>query len=93
LGSGNVDFIADLVSGLDRIGLDDAVFNGLAAGALNPNAFRLGASAQDADDRILYDPATGALYFDADGSGAGAAVQFAVLQGAPPILATDFIVN
>jgi Ca2+-binding RTX toxin-like protein len=92
LGAGNVDFIADLVSGLDMIGLDDAVFTGLAPGALNPNAFRLGASAQDADDRILYDPATGALYFDADGSGAGAAVQFAQVQAGTIITAGDFIV-
>jgi Ca2+-binding RTX toxin-like protein len=92
LGAGNVDFIGDMVSGLDEIALDDAVFTGLSTGALDPNAFRLGAAAQDADDRILYDATTGALYFDADGNGAGAAVQFASVQPATVIAAGDFTV-
>lgn len=36
--------------------------------------------------------ATGALDYDADGNGAGAAVQFATLTGAPSVNARDFIV-
>ena len=48
--------------------------------------------AQDADDRILYDAATGNLYFDADGNGAGAAVLFATLNSHPVINAGDFTV-
>ncbi|HEY5710537.1 MAG TPA: hypothetical protein VIT38_01475, partial [Allosphingosinicella sp.] len=56
------------------------------------NAFVNGATALDADDRILYDTATGNLFFDADGNGAGTAVLFATLQGHPPIAASDFIV-
>src|SRR5436190_2255534 len=90
LGGGNVDQIADFLSGTDTIQLDDAVFTGLTPGALNANAFVTGTAAQDADDRIVYDSATGALYFDADGNGAGAAVQFATLLGHPPIAAGDF---
>ena len=72
--------------------LDDAIFTGLALGALPAGAFRTGTSAQDADDRIIYDPATGNLFFDADGNGGGAAMQFATLQGAPALAASDFIV-
>ncbi|MGQ0590582.1 MAG: tandem-95 repeat protein [Sphingosinicella sp.] len=86
------DRIQDFVSGQDRILLENDVFTGLAAGALAAGAFAIGGSAQDADDRIIYDSATGALYFDPDGNGAGAAVQFAVLSGAPALAASDFTV-
>jgi Ca2+-binding RTX toxin-like protein len=92
LSSDTIDNIGDFAPGADKILLDDAIFTGLAPGALDPNAFRSGSAAQDADDRVIYDPATGALYFDADGNGAGARVQFAILQGAPVIAASDFIV-
>ena len=54
LGGGNVDTIADLVSGTDKIQLDDAVFAGLRPGALAASAFVVGTAAQDADDRIVY---------------------------------------
>src|SRR5436190_15458252 len=92
LGGGNVDQIADFVSGTDKIALDDAVFTGLGFGALPAGAFVTGTVAADADDRILYDNATGNLFFDADGNGAGAAVQFATLQGHPTLTASDFTV-
>jgi Ca2+-binding RTX toxin-like protein len=87
---GNVDTIADFSSIDDTIVLDDSVFATLSTGTLNANAFFVGAAAHDADDRIIYDSATGALYYDADGNGAGAAIQFAILQGAPPINSSDF---
>ena len=92
LGAGNVDYVLDFEAGLDKVALDDAVFAGLVAGSLPPGAFRTGSAALDADDRILYDPATGALYFDPDGSGSGAAVQFAALQAGLPVSASDFTV-
>ena len=92
LGAGNVDSIADFVSGLDRILLDDAAFSGLAPGVLAASAFALGPAAADADDRIVYDQATGRLLFDADGSGGGAAVLFATVQPGTAITAADFSV-
>jgi serralysin len=90
LGGGNVDTIFDFVSGTDRISLDDAVFDGLAHGALPPSVFHVGAAATDEDQRIIYDQTNGNLYYDADGSGGGAAILFATLHGAPALTAGDF---
>lgn len=75
----------------DTFHLDDAVFTGLATGALAAEAFNNG-GAVDADDRIIYDTATGALSFDADGSGATAAIQFATLTNFAAISSADFLV-
>ena len=92
-GGGNVDRIGDFLSGTDRIALDDAVFTGIGApGAFNANAFATGAAAGDADDRIIYNSATGELFFDADGSGSGAAVHFATLNPGLILTASDFAV-
>lgn len=45
----------------------------------------LGVEALDANGYFLYDLSTGALYFDTDGAGAIASVQFATLGGVPAI--------
>ena len=93
LGGGNVDQILDFEVGVDQVALDNAIFSELALGALDPNAFRIGTAAEDADDRIIYDQTTGAVYYDADGNGGGAAVQFATLPtGLANLSAGDFIV-
>ena len=93
LGANNVDVILGFSSADDTILLENnGVFVGLAGGALNANAFVVGTAAQDSSDRIIYDQATGRLFFDADGNGAGAQVQFARLDGAPIIQANDFTV-
>jgi Ca2+-binding RTX toxin-like protein len=90
LGSGNVDRIVDFVSGSDRIQLDHAVFTALGLGALPAGAFVTGTAATDANDRIIYNTATGQLFYDADGSIAGPALLFATLSGAPVVAASDF---
>ncbi|HVQ07632.1 MAG TPA: hypothetical protein VMS43_04285 [Allosphingosinicella sp.] len=89
LGAGNVDTLADFVAGTDKIGLDDAIFTAIGA-TLNASAFVIGTAAGDADDRIVYNSTTGALFYDADGSGAGAAVQFATLSPGLVLTAGDF---
>jgi Ca2+-binding RTX toxin-like protein len=88
----NVDTITDFSSVADSIWLEGAVFSTLAAGALAVAAFAANASglAADADDRIVYDTDSGALFYDADGVGGIDAVQFAVLTGVPTITAADF---
>jgi Ca2+-binding RTX toxin-like protein len=90
LGATNVDTVTGFTAGSDKIALDDAIFTQLTAGALNPNAFFAGTAAHDADDRIIYDQATGNLYYDADGNGAGAQVLFANLLSNPALTASDF---
>jgi predicted extracellular nuclease len=92
LGGGNVDHVGDFLALDDTVALDHNVFTGLGVGALGANAFALGTAAGDADDRIIYDQASGRLWFDADGNGAGAQVLFAVLDGGPVITASDFTV-
>ena len=70
-----------------------AVFAGLPSGALAAGAFysHLGATAaHDANDRIVYDTATGKLFYDADGAGGAAAKLFAIVIDHPHVLASDF---
>lgn len=91
LGATNVDTIQDLQSGIDKIGLDHAIFSGVTSGNI-ASVFVVGTAAQDSDDRIIYNQATGQLFYDADGNGAGNAVLFANLEGNPILTASDFIV-
>jgi Ca2+-binding RTX toxin-like protein len=94
LGTTNVDRITDFSDTDDRIRLDDAVFTALATGTLAAAAFaaNLTGQATDALDRIIYETDTGRLYYDADGNGAGARVQFAVLSTNLLLTNTDFFV-
>jgi serralysin len=93
LGASNVDVITDFKAIDDTIRLENSVFVGLSAGALAADAFAVGTTAQDAFDRILYEAATGKLFFDRDGSGSTyAAVQFATLENLASINEADFIV-
>ena len=93
LGPGNVDTIDQFAPGSDRIALDDAVFTGIGApGALSAAAFATGAGAADSSDRIVYNAATGQLFYDSDGNGAAAQIQFAALAPGLALSSTDFIV-
>ena len=89
----NVDTIVSfgaVIGNDDSIQLDDLVFTGLAAGTLAASAFVTGAAALDAGDRIIYNAVTGALYFDSDGAGALAQLQFASLTPAIALTNADF---
>jgi serralysin len=80
------DTIADFAPGLDNIELAGATFAGVSAGAL-----ALGSVATHPQDHLLYDRTHGALLYDADGSGAGAAVQIAFLAGSPALSGADIL--
>ncbi|BCH20393.1 cadherin domain-containing protein [Mesorhizobium sp. L-8-3] len=88
----NVDRITDFNVAADTIRLDNAAFKGLAAGWLAAGAFHTGAAAADAQDRIIYNKATGAISFDADGSGSGAAIHFATVSAGLALTNADFFV-
>jgi VCBS repeat-containing protein len=81
----NVDTIRDFnASSTDKIHLHDNVFTAFSVGAnttLSGSNFAAnnGGIATDGNDFILYDTATGSLYYDADGNGGGAKVLFAVI--------------
>lgn len=79
----NRDTLTDFLTGADKVQFSKAVFTALGSiGNLTAAEFRSGAGVtggQDADDHIVYNTTTGVLYYDADGSGAGAAVQVALL--------------
>jgi Ca2+-binding RTX toxin-like protein len=89
----NVDQITDFEVNVDEIRLENSIFTTVGiAGALFADAFFAGTAAHDASDRIIYDTATGALYFDRDGTGSSAQVQFATLTNHAMISETDFLV-
>lgn len=92
LGAGNIDTITDYVIADDKIELENAIFLGLPVGVLTSNAFTIGSAANDVDDRIIYNSATGALLFDADGTGAGGAFQFATISAGLPMVASEFVI-
>jgi Ca2+-binding RTX toxin-like protein len=95
LGATNRDTITDFSVVDDSIWLDNAIFTalGAATGALAAGAFNTGAAATQADDRIIYNTATGVLLYDADGNGATAATQFATLTNLPTgLTSADFTV-
>jgi Ca2+-binding RTX toxin-like protein len=78
----NIDTITDFVSGTDRIELSAAIFGNVGAVGSNVGLSQY----------IKYNAATGVLSYDADGSGAGTAVAFAVLGSDthPATVGTDF---
>lgn len=86
-----IDFITDFMSGLDKIALNTDMFSSLTVGGFSAGNLVVGAGATagDADDFLLFDTSTFALSYDADGSGAGAAIHFATLDGVTSFNATD----
>jgi serralysin len=89
----NVDSVSDFRVVDDTIQLENAIFAKLTTtGALAATAFFTGAAAHDADDRIIYNNATGALIYDSNGNLAGGATQFATLALNLGLSSADFVV-
>lgn len=99
-GTTNVDTVGDFESGIDTIQLSKAIFTKLVGaagndyvGELSAANFHEGVAAAATDDFIIYDQATGNLYYDADGvTATKAAVLFANLGAGTDLASTDFTV-
>jgi Ca2+-binding RTX toxin-like protein len=75
----------------DTIALDHSVFTAFdGAREFESGAFTIGTAASDSNDRIIYDSDTGAPYYDSDGTGDAAMVQFATLPKHLSLSAEDF---
>ena len=89
----NRDSIIDFNHADDTMMLDNAIFAKLgAAGVLNAAYFWAGAAAHDANDYIIYNQSTGALFYDSNANAAGGAIQFATLTTKPVLAYNDFTV-
>lgn len=87
----NVDTITDFTSGQDKINLSRSVFSALGGtGKISPDFFIKGTVAKDNNDYLIYDTATGKVYYDSDGTGTNAPVEFLILTG--NLTASDFVV-
>ena len=87
----NADAIVDFNSAEDTFQLKQTFFAGLTAkGSLKSNALHFGLKAADAKDRIIYDQASGNLYYDPDGTGAQSQIKIAVLTNKATVTLSDF---
>lgn len=87
-----VDTITDFTHGSDHIELhldQYALLAGLSASNLVNSA---SGAAVDANDYLLFNSTTHTLSYDADGSGAGAALNIAVLSGVSSVSVSDFLI-
>jgi Ca2+-binding RTX toxin-like protein len=91
-GDSSTDLLTDFEPGVDRIELDSALFKALLIGTLADDQFLLGTKALTLTQRVFYDQTKGALYYDADGSGKGAAILIGILNNKAALDYTDFLI-
>jgi Ca2+-binding RTX toxin-like protein len=91
--AGNVDALTDFNVADDTIVLENTIFGAFAAGDLAEERFIVGTTPLQDNDNILYDIDAGILYYDSDGNGAAAAVQFATIAPGTALTHQDFIVS
>lgn len=87
--STGVDVIEDFSAG-ERIALSTVVFSSIGPTIVAAEFF-VGAAAKTAAHRVIYDPTTGELLYDRDGSRTGAAMVFAELDPSLALTAANFV--
>jgi len=97
--STNRDKITDFSVRDDTIWLDNKIFKKLGSkgsesspATLKSSFFKIADKAKDRDDYVIYNKKTGVLSYDADGSGKGQAIEFAVLKKNLALTFEDFAV-
>jgi Ca2+-binding RTX toxin-like protein len=88
----NLDVIKDFSPKDDMIELSKAVFSKLKAEKLKTSDFHTGETPQNPKQKIIYDSKTGFVSYDADGSGAKIAIEFARLKANLKLTHKDFFV-
>ena len=89
----NLDTVADFNVADDSIALAKTIFTAFVSnGAIDADAFFVGAAAHDASDRIIYNSLTGSLFYDSNGTDAAGGIQFAQLATGLSLTNQDFIV-
>ncbi len=92
-GDNHFDEILDFGNGDDRILLDAASFADIGLGQLSESAFAIGTDSTTSEHRIIYDPQTGNLYYDADGVGGADKRIFAKVEAGTRVDAEDIFVG
>lgn len=91
---GTSDIIRDFDAGADRIEIFRGAFTAFAqapAGTLPTGTFEVGPVATKATSRLVYDDATGSLYYDSDGYGGAAQTRIASLPNVPQLSVENFV--
>jgi serralysin len=83
----NVDQIKDFSVAEDQIKLDRTIFSALGSTV----SLAKGASANSWGPQVVYNSATGELFYDADGAGQVAQIKFAVLSAGLALTSANFI--
>lgn len=86
------DTITDFTHGTDKLELNIDQYSALAGFTAANFVTGAGATAGDANDFLIFDTTTKMLSYDADGNGAGDAVNIAVLTGVSTLTTSDIVV-
>lgn len=89
LALGGADTITDFSAADDLLVFQDSVFKSLVGDADLSDNLAIGTAAATSTDFLIFDDATGDLYYDADGSGASTAVLIATLTGVDSLDSTN----